>query len=359
MSTTNNKYTDKRHKIAKDPKKKLRNKFILFGILIISFIFIIVLSTGYVIRYIIPQGKTVVQVGEIKYNRADMLKMLRVKQKNSEMMGSQMKNSEEIFKALQNMIENEIMDQISPSLGIISPPEQIDIYIRDVFMPSYNNEESPDPVQIEREFKEIFSNYLTSVGLSEEEYKKFTRWSMVREQMRQYIGETVPTVAEQVYLHRLMILPDDEIDIMKKKYADGTPFKYIVREFSKDNEEVIRRGGEIGWVPKGIFAEYDYIIFDLEPNLLSIEAQSIKSPPLLYFFMISDKDPARPIALEELDQLKTKALKDWLNTKRKEFNVSAHFNSEVHGWLTKQLSVSTLRKPEKKKSRLQELGILQ
>ena len=215
MSTTDNKYTDKRHKIAKDPKKKLRNKFILFGILTISFIFLIVLSTGYVIRYVIPQGKTVVQVGEIKYNRADMLKMLRVKQKNSEMMGSQMKNSEEIFKALQNMIENEIMDQISPSLGIIIPPEQIDIYIRDVFMPSYNNEESPDPVQIEREFKEIFSNYLTSVGLSEEEYEKFTRWSMLREQMRQYIGETVPTVAEQVYLHRLMILPDDEIDIMK------------------------------------------------------------------------------------------------------------------------------------------------
>ena len=184
-----------------------------------------------------------------------------------------MKNSEEIFKALQNMIENEIMDQIAPSLGIIIPPEQIEIYIRDVFMPSYNNEESPDPVQIEREFKEIFNNYLTSVGLSEEEYKKFTRWSMLREQMRQYVGETVPTVAEQVYLHRIMILPDDEIDIMKKKYEDGTPFKYIVREFSKDNEEVIRRGGEIGWIPRGIFPEYDYIIFDLAPNLLSIEAQ--------------------------------------------------------------------------------------
>ena len=69
MSTTDNKYTDKRHKIAKDPKKKLRNKFILFGILTISFIFLIVLFTGYVIRYVIPQGKIVVQVGEIKYNK--------------------------------------------------------------------------------------------------------------------------------------------------------------------------------------------------------------------------------------------------------------------------------------------------
>ena len=79
-----------------------------------------------------------------------------------------------------------------------------------------------------------------------------------------------------------------ELYRLKKKYEDGTPFKYIVREFSKDNEEVIRRGGEIGWIPRGIFPEYDYIIFDLAPNLLSIEAQSIESPPLLYFFMISE-----------------------------------------------------------------------
>ncbi|GIT11944.1 MAG: hypothetical protein CM1200mP33_1300 [Chloroflexota bacterium] len=63
-----------------------------------------------------------------------MLKMLRVKQKNSEMIGSQMKNSEEIFKALQNMIENEIMDQIAPSLGIIIPPEQIEKFLLEMFL---------------------------------------------------------------------------------------------------------------------------------------------------------------------------------------------------------------------------------
>ena len=44
MSTTDNKYTDKRHKIAKDPKKKQRNKFIFFGILTISLIFLIILT---------------------------------------------------------------------------------------------------------------------------------------------------------------------------------------------------------------------------------------------------------------------------------------------------------------------------
>ena len=275
------------------------------------------------------------------------------------MIGTKIKSSEEIFKALQNMIENEIIDQVAPSLGISVSQDQLDIYIRDVFMPQYDSDESPDPVQIEREFREIFNNYLNSVGLSEDEYRKFTRWSMLREQMRQFVGESVPTVAEQVYLHRLMVMPDDEIDIMKKKFNDGIPFEYIVREFSKDNEEVVRRGGEIGWVPRGIFPEYDYIIFDLEPNLLSIESQSIKNPPLLYFFMISEKDPARKIANAELELLKTKALNDWLNTKRKEFNVNATFNSEVHGWLSKQLQVSSLEKPEEKKSRLQELGVLQ
>jgi hypothetical protein len=354
-----NQYTDKRHRVAQDPAIKKRNRFLFIGILAISIIFTIILSTGYILRYVIPQEKVIVEIGESKYKRADMLKMLRVKQKNAEMIGSTIKSSEEIFKALQNMIENEIIDQVAPSIGIGVTEGQVDIYVRDVFMPTYNSDESPDPVQIEREFREIFNNYLNSVGLTEEEYKKFTRWSMLREQMRQFIGESVPTVAEQVYLHRLMVMPDDEIDIIKKKFNDGIPFKYIVREFSKDNEEVIRRGGEIGWVPQGIFHEYDYIIFDLEPNLLSIEAQSIETPPLLYFFMISEKDPARKIALAELEQLKTKALNDWLNTKRKEFNVKATFNSEVHSWLSKQLQVSSLEKPKEKQSRLQKLGVLQ
>ena len=358
-NSSKNQYTDKRHVAAQDPKIKKRNKFLFIGILSITIIFTLVLSTGYILRYVVPQEKVIVQVGESKFKRSDMLKMLRVKQKNAEMIGSTIKSSEEIFKALQNMIENEIIDQVAPSLGISVSQDQLDIYIRDVFMPQYDSDESPDPVQIEREFREIFNNYLNSVGLTENEYRKFTRWSMLREQMRQFVGESVPTVAEQVYLHRLMVMPDDEIDIMKKKFNDGVPFEYIVREFSKDNEEVIRRGGEIGWVPKGIFPEYDYIIFDLEPNLLSLESQSIKNPPLLYFFMVSEKDPARKIAIAELEQLKTKALNDWLNTKRKEFNVKATFNSEVHGWLSKQLQVSSLEKPEEKKSRLQELGVLQ
>ena len=358
-NSSKNQYTDKRHVAAQDPKIKKRNKFLYIGILSITIMFTQVLSTGYILRYVVPQEKVIVQVGESKFKRSDMLKMLRVKQKNAEMIGSTIKSSEEIFKALQNMIENEIIDQVAPSLGISVSQDQLDIYIRDVFMPKYDSDESPDPVQIEREFREIFNNYLNSVGLTENEYRKFTRWSMLREQMRQFVGESVPTVAEQVYLHRLMVMPDDEIDIMKKKFNDGVPFEYIVREFSKDNEEVIRRGGEIGWVPKGIFPEYDYIIFDLEPNLLSLESQSIKNPPLLYFFMVSEKDPARKIAIAELEQLKTKALNDWLNTKRKEFNVKATFNSEVHGWLSKQLQVSSLEKPEEKKSRLQELGVLQ
>ena len=358
-NSSKNQYTDKRHVAAQDPKIKKRNKFLFIGILSITIIFTLVLSTGYILRYVVPQEKVIVQVGESKFKRSDMLKMLRVKQKNAEMIGSTIKSSEEIFKALQNMIENEIIDQVAPSLGISVSQDQLDIYIRDVFMPKYDSDESPDPVQIEREFREIFNNYLNSVGLTENEYRKFTRWRMLSEQMRQFVGESVPTVAEQVYLHRLMVMPDDEIDIMKKKFNDGVPFEYIVREFSKDNEEVIRRGGEIGWVPKGIFPEYDYIIFDLEPNLLSLESQSIKNPPLLYFFMVSEKDPARKIAIAELEQLKTKALNDWLNTKRKEFNVKATFNSEVHGWLSKQLQVSSLEKPEEKKSRLQELGVLQ
>ena len=172
-NSSKNQYTDKRHVAAQDPKIKKRNKFLFIGILSITIIFTLVLSTGYILRYVVPQEKVIVQVGESKFKRSDMLKMLRVKQKNAEMIGSTIKSSEEIFKALQNMIENEIIDQVAPSLGISVSQDQLDIYIRDVFMPKYDSDESPDPVQIEREFREIFNNYLNCIVNKLRKYEKY------------------------------------------------------------------------------------------------------------------------------------------------------------------------------------------
>ena len=60
-NSSKNQYTDKRHVAAQDPKIKKRNKFLFVGILTITIIFTLVLSTGYVLRYVVPQEKIIVE----------------------------------------------------------------------------------------------------------------------------------------------------------------------------------------------------------------------------------------------------------------------------------------------------------
>ena len=111
--------------------------------------------------------------------------------------------------------------------------------------------------------------------------------------MRQFVGESVPTVAEQVYLHRLMVMPDDEIDIMKKKFNDGIPFEYIVREFSKDNEEVVRRGGEIGWIKETLLSEeLNNILIKLKKGDIT---QPLKYPNGYLILKLNDKKEMKQI----------------------------------------------------------------
>ena len=180
--------------------------------------------------------------------------------------------------------------------------------------------------------------------------------------MRQYVGESVPGVAEQVHVYRLVVDPRDELDIIRTRYEDAKgvssdpitlarAFKEIVREFSRDDPEIVRRGGDLGWMPKGVNKDYDYLYFDRPVGELSEETSDVDAPRgQLLLFMVSEREDARQVDPQDLEALKTGALQDWLNKERQNHDVYAVFNSEVYDWLIKQLKLTTTRTPEPQQS---------
>lgn len=297
-----------------------------------------VLIAGYVIIFVLPPRQLVVRVNDVKYTRGDMVKLLRVRQRNTELAGGRMQLSVDIFQALQLIVENEIISQSAPKYGITVSDEEVEDQIRASFTPRSTGQE--DPAQLEREFQESYKSFLNSVRLSDKEYRELLRKSILREKFRQFIGESVPYVAEQVHLYRLVMAPDDEIEIMRIKFRDGTPFKELVREFSRDDPETIRKGGDLGWVPRGIYPDYDHVIFSLEPGELSDPVQDLDDPRRLLFFMVSERQEARELEPEDREVLKTRALQDWLNEERKKNDVYAVFNSDIYDWMVKQLRIA-------------------
>ena len=336
----------------RDPRRR-RLAYLLIGVLLIVVAGISI--AAYSIKFVFPNRELIVRVNDVAYTRGDLVKLLAAKQAQIELLGATFKSGREIFEALQQLIETEMIATVAPEHGITVSEEEVDQEIRRLFTPSAGGADVA-PGQLEREFSERYGAFLNEIQLSRSEFREEIRKQLLRERFKQYIGESVPEVAPQIRVHRIVLNPQDELDLIRQIYDDirdsstdpeqiREAFKYIVRNYSKDDPEIVRKGGDLGWAPKGVFKEYDDLIFSLEVGELSLQVPNFDNPEQIYFFLVSEKDEARQIDPENLDRLKTKALQDWLNDERANHEVYAQLDSDIYAWMLDQLRLTTTITP--------------
>ena len=337
-----------------------RRRRVAFGVIAVLLLAVVgILFAGYVIIFVRPPQERVVSVNDVTYTRGDMVKMLRIRQRLIEDSGQRLDTSTDIFQALQLIVENEIIAQSAPSIGITVSEEEVDRQIQaTIIFQAGGQLAGKSEEQLDREFKELYSNFLNASQISEGEHREIVRRTLLREKVRQYVGESVPSVAQQYHVYRLAVSQEDEIDIMFTKYKDYVKnstdplllheaFKAITREFSREAPELVRRGGELGWLPLGVLndGDYDNIFTGIEVGKLSDPIPNRDQRQQAFIFMVSEVDDLRELAPQHHEELKTRALERWINEQRREHDVYAVFNSDIYAWMIQQLGISTAITP--------------
>ena len=345
-------HVDRRRAVVQQPRFRLRQK-ITFITLVLSIGAILgIFVVGYVIAFVLPPRELVVRVNDVEYHRGDLVELVRINQKTAEFFGGTFDASSSVFESLQMIVENEIILQSAPSHGITVSDVEVDAQISSVMRPSADFESGKSDEQIERETRERYSSYLNTIQIDESTHRDIVRRTMARERFRQYIGDSVPFVAEQVRVQRLIMPALGEIDIMKVKFEDATrdaktpqelavAYSSVVREFSSDTPATLRRGGDLGWIAEGVIPEYERDFFYLEPGEISDPVKNKENANQAIFFMISERHMAQELSTGVRDELKTKALQEWVNKERKNYEVYAVFNSDIYSWIFKQLRLSS------------------
>ena len=349
--------SDRRRVVAeRSPEERRRRRLalIIIGVLLLAITGIVV--AGYIIIFVLPPQQLIVRVDDVVYTRGDMVKLLRIRQKALELDNTQgLRSTDDIFQALQIIVENEIIAQVAPSQGISVSREEVDNQIRSSMAPSESESLGKSAAQVEREYRERYRQFLNSAQVSEGEHRDLIRKAILREKFRQFVGDQVPVYAEQVYLHRIAMGYQDEIDIMQTKYIDmlgddrspeniRDTIRTIAREFSRDPDTVNSRG-DLGWVPLGIHEDYEYDFWELEVGEMSEPTPNVENPQVSFFFVVSQREDVLEISRINREQLKTNALQEWLNDERQNHDVYATFNSEIYAWFVEQLRVSASTTP--------------
>jgi len=338
--------TSDRRRLAVQGRTNAARRKLLFIIIGGALILIAgILIAGYVVAFVLPPREIIIKVNDISYSRGDLIKVLRVRQEGAKFFGMDFEASKEIFTALQLFIEDEILSQVAAKWNITVTNDEIDRQIESLFLIG----ETDIEIDIfRRDFEERYREYLNSIRLSREEHREVTRRSIQRAKFREFIGEQVPTVSEHIHVHRIIIPISGEIDIMVSKLNDGlreatTPeirqmvWKEVSREFSYDDAEVKRLGGDIGWMPVNSRNTYADKIFSLSIGELSNPIPDVENPKLILFFMVSETDSARQLITRDLEEQKSLALQNWINNERENHEIYARFDSEIYTWLLEQL----------------------
>ncbi|GAB4441859.1 MAG: hypothetical protein Kow0031_23910 [Anaerolineae bacterium] len=124
-----------------------------------------------------------------------------------------------------------------------------------------------------------YTNWINQVtditGISEAQYRSYIRQNLIREKLRDALGEETPKTAQQANARHILVETEDEAKEVVARLEAGEDFAALAEELSLDTGSAAN-GGELGFAPQGRFVEaFDEAVFSLPIGQISdpIETQ--------------------------------------------------------------------------------------
>ncbi len=114
----------------------------------------------------------------------------------------------------------------------------------------------PTPTEYTLEgFEEVYSTFLSSVGdqtgLSEVQFRRLVETNLLRERIREVIGQDVPLNGEKTQLRHILTDSQETAQEVRSKLDEGEAWGDLVLEYSQD-ATTKDSGGDLGWLTKEI-----------------------------------------------------------------------------------------------------------
>jgi parvulin-like peptidyl-prolyl isomerase len=244
-------------------------------------------------------------------------------------------SGEPALTTLQALTKEELIKQTAtkPPYDITVTEQDIDQFARDI---ARGKSKTVD----EGEFKEWYRQQLNESRLSDAEFKDLLKTRLLALRMSKYLGDRVPTIAEQVFVHMFPLKDFATGKAVKQKLDAGEDFAALARAYSMD-PKLKERGGVVGWLPRGVIDPgFDKVAFELEIGQCSDPMFIDKHTVVI--IMVSDKAGAREIDAQLLKVVRSRALDHWLKEEKQYHKVRYRgfkngYDTETDAWVQWQL----------------------
>lgn len=243
-----------------------RRQKIAIGIgIALIFVVLAIVGVGYYIEFFRPPRVLAGQVRDVRFTMGDLVDRIRVLQGINRYQGGRVDLSTVPFEYLQDMIHAEILRQASPGLGFSATDEDIDAELRRRFRPVPPEGQEVDAGQLDQEYNNALTTFLTSTRLSEDQYRRLVEEEILRNQLALLIDTTLPDTQEQVEIEWIKVQQDSPADPHQiRERLKRENFGQVAAEVNTPDAFADPRG-YVGWVPRDAFPELNDDLFG-NPN---------------------------------------------------------------------------------------------
>ena len=222
---------------------------------------ITIVGVGYYIEFYRPPRVLAGQVRDVRFTMGDLVDRIRVLQGINRYQGGRVDLSTVPFEYLQDMIQAEIIRQAAPGLGFSTAEEHIDEELRRRFRPQPSTTQEVDPGQLDQEYENALTTFLTSTKLSEDEYRRLVEEELLRSQLSVVIDSAIPDTLEQVEVEWIRMEQDGPADPLQvRERLKREDFGQVAAEVNVPDGFTDPQG-YVGWVPQEAFPELDDTLF--------------------------------------------------------------------------------------------------
>jgi foldase protein PrsA len=279
--------------------------------------------------YVAAWRQPVVKVNETTVDMNHFVKMLRFYSRNPDIAIDAISYP---YQVLQIIEDNELIRQGAHDLNIQVPPDEVTEEIRGFLMPP--TEDEGNATQPEVDLDKLYNQWLDTIQLSNEEYRQLVETDLLETRITEYLRElNVPTEAEQVHLNIILLGNETTASEVIEKLEAGGNFTELAVEYSLV-EELRESGGDVGWVPRGIYPELDDVAFALEVGNVT---EPILTGQGYYIVRVSEKANSMNVPEEFQVFLADGEFQKWLQEQREAGIIEEFLDQDKINWAIEQM----------------------
>lgn len=310
-------------------QERRRQRRVLLFAAVVVLVVLAIPAVGYYVTFVTPPRQVIVSVNDVERTMGEMVDRARARVASQVEAGAQPQIANVPFEVLTSLVDEELLTQGASSVGVTVTRDDIDQEIRTTFYPRTTPGEEQDPDALEREFQQRYTDFLTISQLSDETYRQIARSNILRTQIREIVGQEVPSLAESVYVHWIRVSDEAVASEVVGRLEAGEDFIGLAREYNQDTVWA-NHDGEVGWVPRGAFVELEETLFSIEHGVVS---HPLRSRAGVHMLKVTDGPAIVEVNDNMREILKTRALENWLDEQRDSNSVVVNFDSDDYDWV--------------------------